>query len=160
MAAVCDRNGRPSDARWFRYQGAVRARRRSGWLGGRIPGLIYGLTTGHGYYPLRSLVWLLLVMLCTFGLARAFQDSFIPDAAEGATVAKATSCNDSAGSATCFDALTYSIANTLPISTGVSQSWQPSPGWLSYTMQMLRVCGWILAGLMVAGLAGLLKRAN
>lgn len=65
LAAVYEGNGQPADVRWMRYRSAVRSSRgtkgaQRGWAR-----QAYRWTSGHGYYPLTALSWLVVI----FGLA-------------------------------------------------------------------------------------------
>lgn len=75
LARFYERSGQPDDARSINYRSAVRSSRSArglSWVGRQA----YRWTTGHGYYPLRSLLWLVAVFAIAWGISWIWQQSF------------------------------------------------------------------------------------
>jgi hypothetical protein len=75
LAAVYDRNGQPSGARWMRYRSAVHSTGSTSgaaWLGRQA----YRWTTEHGYYPLAALGWLVVIFGVAWSLTAVWADEF------------------------------------------------------------------------------------
>ena len=76
LASVYEREGQPGDARWLRYRAAVHVTRRTRGWAAKLGRRCYGALVGHGYYPLRALAWLLVVLLAIGILSYAKASEF------------------------------------------------------------------------------------
>ncbi len=178
LAALYDRIGQPSDARWIRYRSAVRSSSNGSWVSRAGRG-IYRATTGHGYYPARhTLAWLLAIFLTAWTLTATHTDDFtttttptirqsITDQQKVAGIKSpppvpgrvpASDWND-AWDTPEFQPWTYALSTAVPTtSSATSQPWTPRAGWLSAVLAGLRAASWIFAALFLAGITGLLRK--
>ena len=175
LADVYDRNGQSSDAKWLRYQAAVRSTRGSaGW--GRLARNAYRWTTGHGYYPLVAVVWIAVILGAATGLAQAQRGSFTTATTQqiGADLntrrvslglsesgllpgrVPADWCA-STWDVPCFGPVGYAAATVLPVSVG-SSYWDPPEGWVRATFVVLRLLTWAFTAVLAAGVTGLLRK--
>ena len=129
------------------------------------------LVVGYGYYPLRALAGLLILVLVGWGI-------FAHASSAGAIVPKdqtAYAAFKASGHAPAYYAplspLVYSIENALPlVKLGQIENWQPDPSpsgqdsllskpRLLFGFQRLQVLlGWMLATLFVAGVTGIVQK--
>lgn len=179
IAAAYERNGQPADARWMRYQAAVRSTRNTKSRASRAGQQIYRATTGHGYYPLLALGWLLMIFAVALGVTAATGDRFTAAATETIRDDLATRAGTDepvipdplvdgrvplvwcapAWDTVCLDTPSYALAIAVPaIGIGITQPWQPPSGWPTTTLQILRVASWVFTALRLAGVTGLLRK--
>jgi hypothetical protein len=183
LAAVYERNGQPADARWMRYKSAVRSTRSTRSRPSRLGRQIYRWTTGHGYYPLAAVVWLVVIFGLAWGLAAINADQFtttstpvisadLEERAEAATATGAEEdppipdpppgrvlaawCTD-AWNVTCLDPAVYALTTAFP-AAATTQPWAPPDGPLTVVFYVLRLAAWVFTALLLAGVTGLLRR--
>lgn len=142
VAAVYDSNGQPDDAKRTRYLSAKRSLARSSGLS-RVTRTTYYLTTGLGYYPLRALGWLALILAMTYLMARYATDGALP------------TTSNAAGS---FDAWKYALSISFP-AAAANYPWDLAQPWSSVSA-VLRLAAWALTALLLAGVTGLLRRST
>jgi hypothetical protein len=172
VANIYDRDGRPAHARRLRYRAAVHATRRAPrryrpfrW--------IHSAVVGYGYYPLLTLPWLLLLLVVSAGLAHQAGPTFTTptttiirtDVADRQQIAPRRVpgrvpnawCNPN-WDTPCLQPITYALGNTLPTlpPSGIN-SWSPPP-WATPIFLLLRLTGWTLTALFLAGITGLLRK--
>lgn len=173
IANYFDLVGRPSDGRQLRYLAERRATRQARvsreyatWMGRGL----YGITTGHGFYPLVSILWLALVAAMSTILAYYNANDFavsiesdIGSYIAGSTTPKllgwkvsAAQCSAILGPYHCFDPLRFGISTAFP-AVNLQQAWAP-PEYLTYLVGALRAVAWILTALFLAGVTRLLRR--
>ncbi|MFI5706992.1 hypothetical protein [Kribbella sp. NPDC051620] len=171
LAAVYDRNGQPTDARWIRYKSAVRSTKGTAmpiWLARQA----YRVTTGHGYYPLVALFWLALIFIGATTIAATSADQFTTPttaairtdlATRGQSPvpgrAPASQCSRSTWDVPCLDPLTYGLSTAFPV-IGATNTWTPSSNAqaLAITFHTMRLLSWIFAAILLAGITGLLRK--
>jgi hypothetical protein len=184
LAAVYERNGQPADARWMRYRSAVRSTRKTKlptWLTRQT----YRWTTGHGYYPLAALAWLIVIFVIAWALTAIWADDFTTTTtstiradliarAEAATGGQsedspipdppfpgrvpAAWCTDG-WDVTCLNPSIYALTTAFP-AAATSQTWAPpTNSWaLTVGFHLLRLLAWVFTALLVAGVTGLLRK--
>lgn len=160
VAAAYERRGMFDDGRWLRYQAAARAGRQSSIVH-RLFGWLYQITTGYGYYPMRTLGWLAIITTLTviacYSAGERFTSVSTGDVQQSDQAQEPSVCPTRGGSA-CFDPISYGIGSTLPFVTQDTTMWRPPAGGITYLLMLLRVVAWILAALFLAGITGLLRR--
>jgi uncharacterized protein YjbI with pentapeptide repeats len=186
LAAVYERNGQPADARWIRYRSAVQTTHNTKGFMQRLLRRIYRVTTGHGYYPLVALIWLLAIFALAWSLTAVWKDDFttattdairadliardeavatsgdedptIPDPIPGRI--QAVWCTDNWDVA-CLSPAVYALTTAFP-ATSTAQLWAPPrEGWalaLTVAFYMLRLLAWVFTAILLAGLTGLLRQ--
>jgi hypothetical protein len=177
LANVYERNGHPADARWMRLK-AARGVTRTSRPGAKLVRWIYGALTGHGYYPLRAALWLIIAVLVTIGIVTTHRADFAPTAANTAAwklslpasqsaqpITGATPCEQLKDPSTCLDPILWSFDNALPgtLATGQAALWTPNAAegpnqWLPYALGALKLSGWIFVAMLLAGITGLLRK--
>jgi hypothetical protein len=177
LANVYERNGQAADARWMRSQAAWGVTRTSP-LGPKLIRWIYGILTGHGYYPLVAALWLILTIVASGLIVATHKEVFTPT--DTNKVARATPpregqpsppitgdtlCRDLKDRATCLKTPLYAFDNALPgtLATGQAALWTANGAegvnaWIPYALGGLKIAGWILVALLLAGVTGLLRR--
>lgn len=154
FGTVMDRMGRIDDGRWLRYRGACRAvSRGSIW---RVRSAMRWVT-GHGYFPLRTLPWLAVIVAITWGLVENNRSSFDP-VTPAPTPSSAAIVGD-VEFVTRFDSLAFAVNNTLPVPSSGYRVPVVATGGMSLALMVLKLLGWVLTALMLAGVTGLLKRS-
>ncbi|WP_138758104.1 hypothetical protein [Modestobacter altitudinis] len=184
LASCYERAGAAYRGRYLRWQAARRITQKSP-LYLRPLRWVYGATTGYGYYPLIAAVWLALLIVGGGLLGVGQRDGFTtssmnvpatavagtgsgapPSSSPGVPVTHAqdgrvvaTSCPESLR-VPCFDPWIYAAESVLPTANlGQSQSWQPTGNQaLSGVFIALRVAGWAMTALLIAGVTGLLRK--
>jgi hypothetical protein len=147
----------------------------------RLIGHLLRSTIGYGYFPLRA-VWLILLLVLigagVYGVAYKM-GSIVPVQKE------AYNCYEKQCSVSSeyerFHTIPYSLENSFPlIKLGVQDKWAPAPetrvqacsrGWTSSTLQAasapgfvrwfrwIQIClGWVLTTLFVSGITGILRK--
>jgi hypothetical protein len=174
LAELYDRNGQPADARWLRYQSAVRSTRHSKpWS--KFARSLYRITTGHGYYPLLAFAWILVAVSISWGLAFAYKDTFttpvtpaisadIQERRPGGLLpgeplpgrAFAEWCTPE-WDVPCFEPLAYAMSSVLPVTLG-EQPWSPPQGGAWLLFAALRLFAWGFTAILLAGVTGLLRK--
>jgi hypothetical protein len=177
LAAVYERNGDPGSARKLRYAAAKKLTSQSAGLT-KIAGWLYDALVGHGYYPVRAFGWLVAVVLAGWLLVSAAGEDIVPTNMKDATTAvhdrevatKAAIQTDPVTARTpcelyptypCHDAFTFAVNAVAPASVSTSNTyWTVKPGatWLTTAIAALRLFGWVLAALLLAGVTGLLRK--
>ena len=176
IARLYDRNGQPADARRVRFAAAHRTARHAPWRSKPIR-WFYALTVGYGYYPLLAAVWLAVAVLAATVLTAAFPAAFLPTGVnarasnaitQGADCPSAAELLTAATDAKCrtpgypeLKPFTYALATVSPASAIAQPAWAPlAPGaaLLEVGLTALKLFGWILTALLLAGLTGLLRK--
>jgi hypothetical protein len=176
LAAVYERNGQPTDARWLRWKAARNTTKHAPWWS-RPGRWAYGALVGHGYYPLLSAAWLVVALLGAAVLTGLNQDAFTPtdptaavEAVQANTPAKTnhdsvtgtTDCDALTPGYPCFDYGLYALNTVVPPAAAVqTPAWAPTDPdkeWLPWALNGLRAAGWIFTVLLLAGVTGLLRK--
>lgn len=168
FADYYDRSGQPTEARKMRVAAAnqVTSRTRgTTWLA-RM--LFRGLA-GYGYRPLRA-VWSLLTVI---GIVWAVSigagpSSFVPTAPAVASAGASAQCPGritAASPKSCinpayeeFDPIWYAVATVSPAGSLGNPAWTPRPFGVKLVATAAKTSGWLLAGLLLAGVTGLLRK--
>jgi hypothetical protein len=183
LAAVYERNGQPADARWIRYRSAVNSTKGTPlpvWTGRQL----YRWTTGHGYYPLLALVWLVGIFLLSFALSTRWADDFTTPTTnsireelsriEGTPAVQTmkpsmdgppypgrvpASWWSESWEVSQFRPAVYALATAFPAAASV-QPWSPPDDRWGPTeaFLVLRLFAWVFTALLLAGVTGLLRR--
>ena len=178
LAAVYDRNGQPADARWIRYRSAVSStpqfRERPFVSAARH---IYRYTTGHGYYPLAALAWLVVVFALALNFTATWSDDFntalTPVIREDLTSRAAAGKiglegppfpgrvpNSLCGpgwDTGCLSAPYYALTTAVPAAAS-AQPWEPPAGYPTLIFSTLRLLAWVFTAVLLAGVTGLLRK--
>ncbi|MEV0765157.1 hypothetical protein [Nocardia sp. NPDC050435] len=177
LAAAYDRNGQPTDARRLRFT-AARETTRHGPRSAKPLRWVYLLFAGYGYHPLLTAFWLAGVLVLGVFITDHNTEHFIPTdraAANKSATAYATETRTpppqpitAAESCTrypdypCFNPFNYALAGTIPAATGVTKAdWALSstaPTFVTLIIPILRILGWILTVILLAGVTGLLRK--
>ncbi|SFP30831.1 hypothetical protein SAMN05660464_2707 [Geodermatophilus dictyosporus] len=179
FAAVYERIGQTSDARWMRWQAAKLTTRHAPWYT-KLARWPYGALVGYGYYPLVAAAWLALTLIVTATLVAGSRASFAPTnpasaqlvqssppqnpgvapEAPGPTVTGETACSEINPAYPCLDPILYAIDSLLPPGTaGQAGAWRViSTDWWSGSFAVLRTFAWITTALLLAGVTGLLRK--
>jgi hypothetical protein len=178
LADVYEKSGHPDQARKLRYTAAVTVANHAPWPAKGWQ-LTYRWLVGHGYYPLRTIWWLIGLFAATVLIAGTNQAAFVPsdsatatDAAieardtanpkqEGEpldfTITAATPC-DQLGAYPCFEPWPYALQTVIPPASAIQANpWQPT-GRVLIAMTLFKAAGWILVVLFLASISGLLRR--
>jgi len=165
LADYYARVGNDSASRRLRVRSNVlqsRARLRS-W-----PRFLYGMTTGFGYYPFLTLLWLAVFIGIDTVAVSAHSSDFIPTKAPtiSAPLAKdqkpiSSSVCDSRYP--CFEPGLYATDTVIPvISLGQQEAWRLDDSragiGIQATLLFTSALGWILTTLLIGGVGGLLRR--
>jgi len=144
MAAALDASGFQEQARSIHRSAAWHSTRQARGVT-RLLNTLYGVLVGHGYYPAWVVGWLLvLVILSSLIAANGFAlGQFQP--IQGETVP--------------FNALLFAFDTSIPAAnTGQSASWRATDPILASVLAFLRMFGWILTALLIAGVTGILRK--
>lgn len=164
-----ERKGLHSAGNLLRYNNAL-ANNANEPLLTRLLGILYRITTGFGYYPALSLVWLAAVIGAAFFFTWLAADQFtlielshcltIEGSTEldDANKVIADSCVMTPTSDIQFNPLIFSI-ETLTLG-GSSESFWEAPTWLTVLLASLRFLTWVFTALLLTGITGLLKKAE
>jgi hypothetical protein len=133
-----------------------RVRRGRGGLGrfARWANAIYGLVLGYGYKPSRFFVVSALVVLFFFGIYEVGLDACDPDAAN----ATCGSFSVPDAGAPPFQAMMFSLDAFIPIDLNQVTAWVPIGTAASYLVAVETALGWLLAGLLLGAVTGILRR--
>ena len=182
LADVYARNGQPADARRLRLEAAHRTTKNAP-PGSKQARWLYGLVVGYGYYPLLAAVWLVALLIIASALIATQTKTFVPTNPTAAataisrsatakttttattprtvpTVTGATACARLGNRYPCLRPLLFSLDVVLPPTVGAGQAnaWRPAANWLAYLLTGLKVFGWVLTALLLAGVTGLLRK--
>jgi hypothetical protein len=175
LAAVYERNGDPASARKLRYAAAKKLTSQSSGLT-KVAGWLYDGLVGHGYYPLRTLGWLAAMVLVGWLVVAVAQEDIVP-----ANVKDAIAAMDDHAAATkttalpftartpceshpaypCENSFTFAFNALAPASVSSTDTyWTVKHGayWLTVMLALLKLFGWVLAALLIAGVTGLLRK--
>ncbi|TCO32404.1 hypothetical protein EV652_10410 [Kribbella steppae] len=169
LAAIYDRNGQSPDARWMRYKSALRSTKNTSklvWLTRQA----YRVTTGHGYYPLVALAWLVLILLVATTLTAVWGDQFTTATSTAIRADLASQMSPVPGrvpaglcstgwDVPCLDPLAYGLATAFPV-IGPGHTWTPpDDSWtLTGAFHAMRLMAWVFAAILLAGVSGLLRK--
>jgi hypothetical protein len=171
LAALFDRVGQPTEARRLRFEAARRTTRHAPWYAKPLR-WAYGVTVGHGYYPLRAAGWLAAIFFAALLLTSNVPQVFGPadlSAAVPASVLNAAprdelptgadSCEELEPGYPCFAPVQLAVSVAVPVVDTVQASaWQPVGAAALTVVGVLRVAAWVLTALLLAGVTGLLRR--
>ena len=124
-----------------------------GWLG-RKANAIYGLLLGYGYKPARFFVVAALVVVAFFLL---YQQGLTP--CDPSTTQ--ASCGDFAlpeAGAPPFRAPMFSFDAFVPVDLNQTSVWIPTDDLYSYLVTLETALGWLLTGLLLGAVTGILRR--
>ena len=133
-----------------------RVRRDRGGLG-QFAGwanAIYGLVLGYGYKPSRFFLVSALIVLFFFGLYEVGLDACDPNA----TNPTCGSFLPPDGGAPPFQAMMFSLDAFIPIDLNQVDAWVPTGTILPYLVALETALGWLLAGLLLGAVTGILRR--
>ncbi|WZH54345.1 MAG: hypothetical protein PIR53_10220 [Nocardioides alkalitolerans] len=177
VARAFERGGRPADGRWLRYRSSVRSTRTAS-TSARAWRTAYRAICGSGHYPWMAVGWLIVVFVAAFAAASLSGPNFTTAATIGIradlssssptgeqsfikpTVGrpKASQWNQN-WEVSQFSATSYAASIAFPVTNlSVSDSWTPPRGPLSLYFSLLKAAAWILTALLLAGVAGVLRR--
>ena len=169
FAGVYERNGQPADARRMRYWAARRATRQAPWHS-KLVRQMYWLTSGHGYYPLVALVWLVLIFAAGLTVTAVAHDTFTTASTTQVSALRVASRNGSAPppgrvfardcvnpawDIACLNNVEYAISVVVPVAD--SQPWEP-PDPVAALLLIFRILAWVFVAILLAGVTGLLKQ--
>jgi hypothetical protein len=175
FAAVYERNGDPTGARKLRYAAAKKLTAQSSGLA-KAAGWFYDGLVGHGYHPLRAFGWLAVVVFSGWLVVAAAQKDIVPANMKDAIAAvndqqadkKTTTPPFTAGTPCeshptypCESSFTFAFNALAPTSVSSTDTyWTVRHGayWLTVVLALLKLFGWALAALLLAGVTGLLRK--
>lgn len=169
IADFYDRIGQPSDARYLRVGAAARVTRRAP-RPTRVARRLYAALVGYGYRPLRPFLWLAVVSAVSIGcVLLATGQAFIPSAPTAAAAEHAPSwCPERITAAspkrcvnpsyTEFEPLTAALTLVTPAGAVSNPAWVPGQLWLVLALTAIKLAGWLLTALLLAGITGLLRK--
>jgi hypothetical protein len=154
-----ERAGQETDARRLRYHGTdeLMKRRRSKWA--EPWRLVTKATIGHGYYPGRALIGILILWVAATILVMPHGAAFSPTDFSAAVAGETTESSLNAGYPG-FWAPLYAVDIVLaPIGTGQSEAWRVSADpFLSSLIVIMKLSAYALLGLFVTGITGLIGK--
>ncbi|MCB8914172.1 hypothetical protein KUG88_29210 [Rhodococcus rhodochrous] len=187
LAAVYERNGHPAEARRLRVTAANKVTKAAP-PATKVQRWAYRIVAGHGYYPFRAALWLIMTLVCGFVLVEASRGHFVPTNPSAATAVIAVASDTIGGGdgsqveweqsrtitgaddcAThpqypCLDSFSYALTGVIPAATGVVRpDWTVSaeaPWWVKVGIPALRVIAWIFTAILLAGVTGLLRKSS
>lgn len=161
-------SGKPDVATRLRYKAAARATSVTS-MPTRWIRTIYGALVGHGYYPLFSLGWIVVVFLVAWLTSSLSVTHFAPadwrfvtqwlDFNSGESLVDQVRMDSESGYPA-FSPFLFALETAIPAATvGQSSQWivYGSPV-LGLWFAVLRAASWVLAALFLAGLTGILRR--
>ncbi|AKU14838.1 pentapeptide repeat-containing protein [Luteipulveratus mongoliensis] len=173
VASVYDRAGASVDANWLRYQAAVRDTRYNTKWYAKPYEWGYRWLVGYGYHPFWPMIPLALVIILSCGICATNHRAFVmadplgyadvtgDTTHHGEPITGSTPCKEIAADYPCFDPVPYALTTVTPIGALQSPMWAPSSEnyqWISWGLVVLKAFGWMLSGLLLAGVTGLLKK--
>jgi hypothetical protein len=175
IAAAYERNGDPASARKLRYAAAKKVTAQSSGFT-KIAGWVYDALVGHGYHPLRALWWLGAIVLVGWLVVALSQEDIVPanmkdavaaantqPAATGIAASPFTARTPCSSHPTypCEESFTFAFNALAPASVGSPDAYwtvKHDAYWLTVVLEVLRIFGWVLAALLIAGATGLLRK--
>ena len=178
VADVFERNGNPAAARRLRSAAAIKTTRQSPWPT-KLLRRAYWALVGNGYYPLWAAVWLLGVVGVGWLLVAVNREDIVPvraaeavaavqehaahsgqDAVRWLPVTAETPCEVHPGYP-CMNSFAFAVNSVLPPAAGTNPDWVVAPDatlLLVMGLPVLKLSSWVLAALLLAGVAGLLRK--
>lgn len=169
LADFYDRIGQPAHSKRLRVQAAARVTRQAP-VASRTARTAYACLVGYGYRPLRPFLWLLAVSAVALGCVfLATGEGFIPSAPTVATASSPPAwCGQritAASSPKClnpsypgFDPWTAALTLVTPAGAVSNPAWIPGFRWLVFILTAIKLAGWLLTALLLAGVTGLLRK--
>ncbi|TFD12864.1 hypothetical protein E3T35_06135 [Cryobacterium sp. TMT1-2-2] len=167
FANAYDRAGRFADARHLRYVATDKLLFRQNWLVKFVWRPLTKLTIGHGYYSFRALVGLALCFVVAWGLVDLNREAFNPTERSVAVVARDAiehvTTAETAPTPVAYPELIphlYALDVVLsPLGAGQSSAWWVSgTEWLSNSLMAVKLMSWLLLGLFITGVSGLISK--
>jgi hypothetical protein len=171
------RNGNPAAAQRLRSSAANRITRQSRWPT-KIIRRLYWALVGNGYYPLRTILWLPIVVTIAWVIVALNREDIVPaHATEAVTAVKdhaahtgttadrwppftaETPCEVHPGYP-CMNSFTFAVNSVLPPAGSTNGDWVVAPGaalFLILGLPALKLFSWAPAALLLAGVTGLLR---
>lgn len=146
VAGALDAEGRHAEARRLRIEGTDRQKRASASPLGQVGRLVTWSTIGHGYASFRALWLLLLTYAVSVAVVATATAAFEP-----------MSGDDPPGLWSPLYALDIVVS---PVGTGQSELWGAGALWLALILWVLKFVSWMLAGLFVSGISGIVNRSS
>ncbi|SIS22991.1 hypothetical protein, partial [Williamsia sterculiae] len=183
LANVYEDHGNIAGATTLRHEATRRTADASTRRITRVSGRVYDLVAGHGYRPLRTAAWLLVVFVATAVFIWGSSGTYTPvDPVKASTAAEAHRASDPhaalpahitgqtrcdllqspTASYPCFTPgtiITLAAANTLPLPASAFD-WRTTNDWITLTLLVLRTLSWIAAAILIAAASGLLKKTS
>lgn len=135
------------------------------------------MTTGHGFYPAVTLLWLLAIFFGGWLISDAYEERFTTPATSAISSAveedpartaeeKRRGLVPASWWMTAWDVPEFSperqaLAVAVPVTDlGGTQSWSPPEGGVWFALSLLKGAAWIFTTLLLAGISGLLRRST
>jgi hypothetical protein len=126
----------------------------------RFSSVLLRWTIGYGLYPLRALLWLLLIILLGWAVY-GYSDRMIAPTDQGAYENLRGDKKSLPPHYPEFSPLVFSIENSLPfIKLGQVDKWQPDhSAQVLVSVQRIQIgLGWLLSAFFVAGVSGIVRK--
>jgi hypothetical protein len=176
LADVYDRNGDPASARRLRFAAANIVTAQSPPKA-RIVRVAYCVVVGNGYYPLLAVFSVILLLAIGASMVTTNREDIVPTnptAAEAATerhlgqqaaprwvpITARTPC-EVHPDYPCMHAMTFTVNSLLPSAGSTNRDWMVAPNasfLLVAGLPAIKIALWALAGLVGAGVTGLLRK--
>ena len=146
LAEVYGRNGHPEASRRLRFKAArlttAQAPFATKWLR-----RVYEILVGYGYYPALALGWLIAIAVGACALVQWQRGNFYP--------------NSPTSYVPPLSAPLVGLSTAVPaIGPGALGSWHVTVACVDWALAGLRAFAWIMTALLLAGITGLLKKAD
>jgi hypothetical protein len=174
-----ERNGNPAAARRLRCSAANRITRQAP-LPTKIIRRLYWALVGNGYYPLWTILWLLVVVVIAWGIVALNREDIVPAHATEAVkavkdhaahtgttadrwlpVTAETPCEVLHPGYPCMKSSTFAVNSVLPPAGSTNGDWKVAAEAnlvLVLGLSALKLTSWALAALLLAGVTGLLSK--
>lgn len=176
LADVYERNGNPVAARRLRSAAANIVTAQAPWWA-RPQRILYWFTAGNGYYPLAAIISVVMVLGLGAWTVQTRQDSIVPTDVAAAskatrqhlglkptdelqTITARTPCDDHPDYP-CMNVWAFTVNSLFPPAASTNQYWtiaSNAPAKSVVVLSALKLALWALTALLLAGVAGLLKK--